>query len=140
MCVFKGFAGDFYGVSTHLEGRFDFLKSPKSNPSLKEGLLDFSKSPRSNPAEPRIGELVRQIAARVMRDCLAENQIIDQVTAPHRHQSVPPSDAQAPPRSPTPHFPPSPPSPPPTPPHTFPLQSTLPIPHTPYRKTHADRL
>ena len=49
MCVFKGFAGDFCGVSTHLAGRFDFLKSPKSNPSLKEGLLDFSKSPRSNP-------------------------------------------------------------------------------------------
>ena len=49
-------------------------------------------------------------------------------------------DAQAPPRSPTPHFPPSPPYPRPTPPHTFPLQSALPIPHTPYRKTHADRL
>ena len=52
MCVFKGFAGDFCGVSTHLAGRFDFLKSPKSNPSLKEGLLDFSKSPRSNPPPP----------------------------------------------------------------------------------------
>ena len=49
MCVFKGFPSDFYGISTRLEGRFDFLKSPKSKPPLREGRLDFSKSPRSNP-------------------------------------------------------------------------------------------
>ena len=49
MCVFKGFTGYFHGVSTHLEGRFDFVKSLKSKPPLREGLLDFSKSPRSNP-------------------------------------------------------------------------------------------
>ena len=49
-CVcFKGFTSDFYGISTRLEGRFDFLKSPKSKPPLREGRLDFSKSPRSNP-------------------------------------------------------------------------------------------
>ena len=29
------------------------------------------------------------LAARAMRDCMAENQVIDQVTAPHRHQSMP---------------------------------------------------
>ena len=52
MCVFKGFAGDFCGVSTHLAGRFDFLKSPKSNPSLKEGLLDFSKKSKVHPPPP----------------------------------------------------------------------------------------
>ena len=45
----KQFTGDFHGVSTRFEGRFDFVKSPKSNPPLQEGRLDFSKSPRSNP-------------------------------------------------------------------------------------------
>ena len=45
----KRFTGDFHGVSTRFEGRFDFVKSPKSNPPLQEGRLDFSKSPRSNP-------------------------------------------------------------------------------------------
>ena len=29
------------------------------------------------------------LGAREMRDCLAEHQIIDQVTAPYRHQSMP---------------------------------------------------
>ena len=49
LCFQKGFTGIFYGFSTHVEGRFDLLKSPKSNPPLPKRSIGLLKSPRSNP-------------------------------------------------------------------------------------------
>ena len=45
----------FHGGFTRLEGRSDFLKSPKSTPPLLDGRLDLLKGPRSTPPLLRVG-------------------------------------------------------------------------------------